>query len=351
MIVELEQQVSFCRAEDGVRIAYATAGAGYPVVYVTGWPVHLELEWQKPFIRRFLCALASEFTLIRYDMRGSGLSDRSVTDFSLPALLLDLRAVVAHLRVRSFALLALGDVAGPLAMMFAAERRDAVTHLMLNSAYVQGAAVATPDRQDATINFVRNFGFPIFEFTDAQTLTADQQRALREIQEASASHEVQGAILRTMYDANVEDVLPHLRMPVLIMHARDDPLVPFACGQDLADRLPHATFLPFEGASGSVIAHQAVLTSAVRRFLGVTPSADDVAPGGDASARRSLTPREIEILQRLTMGETNREIADALVLSHRTVERHIDNIYGKICVSTRAQATAYALTHGLVLPR
>jgi pimeloyl-ACP methyl ester carboxylesterase len=70
----MEQVIGFCEAPDGVRIAYARVGSGPPVVYVTGWPVHLELEWSKPFARDFLTRLAADAMLVRYDMRGSGLS-------------------------------------------------------------------------------------------------------------------------------------------------------------------------------------------------------------------------------------------------------------------------------------
>ena len=65
----MEQQIRFCATADGVRIAYATVGSGQPLVLATGWPVHLELEWQKPFARSFLEKLAEGFTLVRYDMR------------------------------------------------------------------------------------------------------------------------------------------------------------------------------------------------------------------------------------------------------------------------------------------
>jgi pimeloyl-ACP methyl ester carboxylesterase/DNA-binding CsgD family transcriptional regulator len=350
---ELEQELRFCTAADGVRIAYATIGDGYPLVYVTGWPVHLELEWQTPFVRQFLCELASGVTLIRYDMRGSGLSDRDVADYSLPALHRDLEAVVAQLSLSRYALLGLGDLAAPLAITHAARYPSAVTHVMLNSAYVRGSDLATPDRQEATINFVRNFGFPIFEFADAPTLDAETQRALREINECSASHEMQAAILRTMYDAEATPLLANVTMPVLVMHARGDPLIPFTAGRELAIRLPHARYVPFEGTSASALVHQHILITEIRRFLGVSsPSAMVTVPGASGGERPDdLSPREIEVLREVAMGRTSREIAESLVLSTRTVERHISNVYAKIGVNTRAQATAYALTHGLMLPR
>ena len=107
----MEQQIRFCTASDGVSIAYATVGDGPPLVYVTGWPTHLEMEWGKPFSRAFLEALAEGSTLFRYDMRGSGLSDQDVSDFSIESLTRDLEAVVDHQKLERFALASLGSLA------------------------------------------------------------------------------------------------------------------------------------------------------------------------------------------------------------------------------------------------
>jgi DNA-binding CsgD family transcriptional regulator/tetratricopeptide (TPR) repeat protein len=68
----------------------------------------------------------------------------------------------------------------------------------------------------------------------------------------------------------------------------------------------------------------------------------------DASAPNGLTKRELEVLRRLCAGETNREIAAGLVLSVRTVDRHVSNMYAKLGVSSRAAATTYAHEHGLI---
>ena len=338
-----QQAITFCTAADGVRIACASIGAGPPLLYVTGWPAHLEVEWSKPFVREFLEELGRGVRLIRYDMRGSGLSDREVEDVSLSALLQDLAAVADHLRLERFALLSLGDVAGPLALAFAARNPGRVTHLILNSAYARGCDIATPERQEATINYVANFGFPIFDFADAPLLDVEKQRALREIEEAGASHAVQASLLRTMYSVDVTGDLGQLTLPILIMHARDDSLVPFTAGRDLALRLPHAKFVPYEGSSASPWVHRHVLFPEIRIFLSL-----DRRPAADDEASHRLTQREVEILRLVADGLNSRQIGALLTLSTRTVERHMTNVFAKIHVGTRAQAIAYALKHGLI---
>jgi pimeloyl-ACP methyl ester carboxylesterase/DNA-binding CsgD family transcriptional regulator len=347
----MEQVIGFCQTEDGVRIAYATVGRGPTVVYVTGWPVHLELEWSKPFARNFLTRLAADVMLVRYDMRGSGLSDRNVDGFSIDALMRDLNAVIENLGLTHFALLGLGDLAGPLAITYAATHQDRVTHLILHSAYARGSDLATRERQEATINYVEMFGFPTFDFVDAPGLNIEMQRDVREINEAACSHAVQASLLRTMFASDVTHLLNKLSMPILLLHARNDPWIPLEAGRELAIRLPHARFVPFEGTSISPWVHEHVLLPEIRRFL--LGAALEVAVPGSASARVDadhvpLTPRELEVLYQVAIGRSSHEIAEALALSRRTVERHLSNVYAKIGVTTRAQATAYAYTHGLV---
>ena len=84
---------------------------------------------------------------------------------------------------------------------------------------------------------------------------------------------------------------------------------------------------------------------------------DSLGPSGLTLARHDLpgdrahlTDRELEVLHLLTLGRSSRQIAQELFLSARTVERHVANIYAKLGVQTRAQATAYALRHDLVPP-
>ena len=88
------QQIRFCRTRDGARIAYATSGAGPPLVKPANWLTHLEHDWNSPVWRHWLRELGRTHTLVRYDERGCGLSDHDVADFSFDAWVDDLDAVV-----------------------------------------------------------------------------------------------------------------------------------------------------------------------------------------------------------------------------------------------------------------
>jgi len=350
----IQQQINFCTTSDGVRIAYAKVGDGPPLVYATGWPQHLEVEWQKPVVRRFLEDLGRGFTLIRYDMRGSGLSDLDVCDFSLGALIKDLEAVVDHLALERFPLLSLGDLGGPLAMMYATSHPERVSHLILNSPCARGCDIAPPAARAAMIEYVARFGFPMAEFVDAPDGNLEALREIREIGDASAPRDVQAELTRIEYSVDVSELVGRLSTPTLVLHALGETYVPFVLGRDLAARIPGAEFIPFEGVGNGPVAHRHVIVREVRRFLfanlraSMQGTSKEFSPGERPDG---LTSREMEVLRLVASGCSSRDIAQLLVLSVRTVERHITNIYSKTGARTRAQATAYALARGVMAMR
>jgi len=138
----MEPEIRYCTTSDAVNIAYSVTGSGPVLLWAPDLPLsHMSLEWQASLWEPYLEPLAAEFTLIRFDARGIGLSDRNVTDFSLDARRRDLEAVVAHGVHGPFALLAT-EFTGPLAIRYAAERPDTVSHLILHDTFATAAAFA-----------------------------------------------------------------------------------------------------------------------------------------------------------------------------------------------------------------
>jgi pimeloyl-ACP methyl ester carboxylesterase len=109
-------------------------------VRVNNWFTHLELDWDNPVWRHWSEALAERRMLVRYDPRGSGLSDRDVTDFALDAMVADLEAVVDALKLRRFPLLGLCQ-GGVIAIAYAARHPERVSRLVLYDSYPYGAFV------------------------------------------------------------------------------------------------------------------------------------------------------------------------------------------------------------------
>jgi pimeloyl-ACP methyl ester carboxylesterase len=112
-----EQEIRYCTAQDGVRLAYAKSGHGLPLVKVGTWLTHLEHDWNSPVWRPWLNGLSRFHTLYRYDPRGCGLSDWDVETISIEALVSDLETVVDAAGLKQFALFAMSQGAASLSRM------------------------------------------------------------------------------------------------------------------------------------------------------------------------------------------------------------------------------------------
>ena len=127
----MEPRIQYAKTADGVSIAFWTLGEGMPLVVMPNAPwSHIQMEWQIPGWRRWYERMAEKRRVIRYDSRGSGLSDPNVTDYSLDAHVADLEAVVQRLGLEHFALLGVGN-SGPVAIVYAGRRPERVSRLVL----------------------------------------------------------------------------------------------------------------------------------------------------------------------------------------------------------------------------
>jgi len=131
----MEPQIHFCTTSDGVRIAYAVIGSGPMVIRVPPWISHLELDWQGPG-RATIERMAEHFTYVRFDKRGTGLSDREAEDVGVEAHLRDLEAVIAHAGATKFALTAFSE-GGPPSMVYAARHPERVTRMVLTGTFAR----------------------------------------------------------------------------------------------------------------------------------------------------------------------------------------------------------------------
>ncbi len=351
----MEQEIGFCTTSDGVSIAYATVGEGAPLVYVTGWPGHLGLEWEKPVARELLEDLAEGVTLIRYDMRGSGLSDRDVPDLSLDGWVKDLEAVIQKLQLDQFTLLALGLLAGPIAIICAAAHREQVSKLILSSAYLRGSELATPERGKAIADYIAISGMPIaVSGMDAEELKRLQDAV--QITRESGSTAVQGAVARAMLAADVSELAVQLSMPALVMHGRHDRTVPFDLGRALAAQLPNARFVSFEGSITVPQRQQQAIVEEIRRFLGVeTVSRPRPLDGGlvtilftDMQSSTALTQRLGDAKAQEVRRAHNDIVRGALSANSGSEIKHTgDGIMASFTTASSALGCAIAIQRGV----
>ena len=252
-----QQEVHICTASDGVRIAYALAGSGPPLVKTANWLNHLEYDWESPVWSHLLHALAAEHRLIRYDERGNGLSDWDVNDISFEAFVRDLETVVDAARLDRFSLLGVSQGC-PVSIAYAVRNPGRVSHLVLYGGYARGwrrrGNPAEIEKADAVQTLMRhgwgqeNPAFrQIFTTRFMPGGTPEQMRWFNDLQRMTTSPDNAARIRRANENIDITDLLPQIRIPTLVLHCRNDAAQPHEEGRILAAGIPGARFVTLEG--------------------------------------------------------------------------------------------------------
>jgi pimeloyl-ACP methyl ester carboxylesterase/DNA-binding winged helix-turn-helix (wHTH) protein len=255
----LNQEVHFCTASDGVRIAYALAGQGPPLVKAANWLNHLEYDWQSPIWSHLLHELASRYQLIRYDERGNGLSDWDVADISFEAFVRDLESVVEATKLKRFALLGISQGCA-VSIVYAIRHPERVSHLVLYGGFARGRTRRDPDHSKTLLSIVeqgwgkenpafRQFFTSLF-FPDG---TPEQMQWFNDLQQMTTSTENALRIMRATGELDISDLLPQVKVPTLVLHCRNDAAVMFDEGRRLAAGIPGAKFVTLESRNHLVL--------------------------------------------------------------------------------------------------
>jgi pimeloyl-ACP methyl ester carboxylesterase/DNA-binding CsgD family transcriptional regulator len=348
----VKQHVRFCTAADGVRLAYAVHGSGPPLVRVATWLSHLELDWESPVWRHWLQELGARHTLIRYDERGCGLSDTNIGDPSVEVWVGDLETVVDAVGLERFALLGVSQGAA-IAVAYAARHPDRVSGLALYGGYARGRRFRGQDEEeDAIVGAIRagwkapNPAFrSVFSALFLPDGTPEQMAWYEDLLWRTTTVTAATGLFRARGGLNVCELAPQVRARTLVMHARNDRVVPAEEGRLLATLIPDAHFVLLESANHILLEDEPaweVFLSELEALLGTGTKP------GPSIAVTDLSRRELEVLELVSHGLTNEAIAERLRLSVRTVERHLTNVYVKLGVSGKAgRAAAAALfVHG-----
>ncbi len=349
------QRIRYVRASDGVQLAWADASTGPALVKAANWLTHLEAEWNSPVWGHWIQFLCRHFRLVRYDERGCGMSDWEADDLSLDRRVEDLETVIAAAGLKEpFALLGISQ-GGAVSVVFAARHPERVSHLVLYGAHVRGAARReNPEAARAfqAIVDLARFGWgqdnPAFRqvFTSRfiPGATDEQIGWFNELCRKTTSPRRAAALMESRAVVDAVSYLEKVRTPTLVVHARDDQVVPLAEGRLIASGIPGAQFVELDSKNHILLEHEPAwekFQSAVLEFLG-----REAVPSGEDPAFGSLTPREREVLALLTRGLGNADIAEKLSLSEKTVRNHVSSIFDKLGVWTRAQAIVFARDRG-----
>jgi pimeloyl-ACP methyl ester carboxylesterase len=278
----MDQKIQFCTTSDDVSIAYATVGTGTPFVKAANWMNHLEYDWHSPVWRHFLDEFSRDHQLVRYDERGTGLSDRKVDELSLNAFVDDLEVVIDKLGIGGFPLFGISQ-GGPVAVAYAVRHPEKVSHLILFGSFVSGWKKVNLDenvleKRQAQLTLIRhswNSRNPAIRqlwttlcIPDCRPEDADSYNNL---QLESVTPETAGRIFEAIGDIDVREMLPLLKVPVLVLHSRNDALVPFEEGRRLASLISGAKFVPLESRNHLLLRHEPawdIFVSEIRRFIG-----------------------------------------------------------------------------------
>jgi DNA-binding CsgD family transcriptional regulator/pimeloyl-ACP methyl ester carboxylesterase len=299
--------------------------------------------------------MARRVTVVRYDGRGTGRSQRDVADLSLDAMVADLDAVLLAADLGEVNLLGQYNSC-PHAIAFAARHPRRVRRLVLFGGSARGWDAMSARQTQALLSLIEQ-DWDLFADTAAHQWTGwsagEIGRSMADGFREAVTPSVARATMQAASAVDVTDEARHVTAPALVVHRRGMVQLPIEVARTLARTLPRGRLVVLEGSRPALFLEEpTAVTDMLLDFVcaGVLPP-ETVPHGrndaGSAVPVSALTRRETDVLRLVAAGESNAQIARRLGLSVHTVERHVANLYPKIGARGRADATAYAIRGGL----
>jgi len=351
----MAQSIRYLKTRDGLRLAWAALGQGPVLVKAANWLSHLTYDLESPIWRHWIEFLSQHYRLIRYDERGSGMSDWEAADLSAARWGEDLEAVIDSSDPgEQFVLLGISQGAAA-AITYAVRHPQRISRLILYGGYSKGWAQSPESegyrRYRAIVDLVQ-LGWgkdnPVFrQLFAAQFVpgaTPEQFAWFNELCRRTTTPEIATRLLTARGELNVRDLLPQVHVPTLVLHARGDEIVPFEAGKQLAAEIPNAEFVSLDSRNHILLADEPAwphFKDALLEFTG-RPG----ALGADDPLLATLSLRERQILAAVVSGQSNAEIGAALFVSEKTVRNSLTRIFEKLGVRTRTQAAVLARDRG-----
>jgi len=279
----LEQNIQFCTTSDGVRLAYSTVGKGPALVKAANWLSHLEFLWVSPVWRHWGRELSKYNRYVFYDGRGTGLSDWNVESISFQNWVLDLETVVDSIGLKQFILLGISQ-GGATAIAYTVRHPEKVSHLILYGAHARGyAKMGLPQNRIEALQSLAKLteiGWgrdnpayrQIFTSMIMPEATTEHMRFFNDLQRIATSPELAAKFWIEFGNIDVQDLLPQVTVPTLVLHSRHDAMVTFNAGRQLAASIPGARFVPLESKNHILMGNEPAwlqFVTEIRRFIGV----------------------------------------------------------------------------------
>jgi pimeloyl-ACP methyl ester carboxylesterase/DNA-binding CsgD family transcriptional regulator len=351
-------EVAIATGTDGVSVAWTSIGRGPTLIHLPGVPFsNVEGEWRIPVLRRAFGSLGDRLRFIQYDGRGTGRSQRDVTDVSLEAHLRDLDAVVEAAGVDQCVLLGF-YASAPHAIAWAARHPERVRGLILFGGATSHWETMRAPAIEALLSLIERDWDTFVESVTHAWLgwpAGEEGRLAADWFRTSTTPAIARATLEAARGIDVSSDAPRVRCPALVLHRADAQVVPLEVSVELASALPGGRLAVIPGSSASLFFEATdVVVERIVAFVedplaepAVVVASADSARLRPARGSGALSPRETEVLRLLAGGDTNGQIAARLGLSINTVERHVVNLYRKIDARGRADATGWAIRNGV----
>ena len=331
-------RIRYCATPAG-RVAYSTTGAGPALLWDSGWITDLRAQLELLSFGSFVARLAEQFTVIRYDKPGCGLSDRDGIDLSFDAQVAAALAVADAVGAGRFRLFGASQ-GGQVAAAIAARYPERVEALVLYGMCASGSDLAPAEVRDSVVALVRaHWGLGLKALAGAFVTdpTAEDLDGFARFQRASASAAAAARLLEVYYDTDIRALLPAIRARTAVLHREADRGTRFELGREVAALIPGATLIPLPGSSH--LFYHGDWPAVLDAMLGFL--CEPTSPGPQ------LTGRELEVAGLVAEGLTNQAIARRLSVAPRTAEAHVENIRRKLQVRSRAQIAAWVTEHRL----
>ena len=351
-------RISYARSADGVSLAFTAVGAGPALVFLPPVPFSsLRMQWQNPLFRGVFEQLARRLTVVHYDGRGTGHSQRDVSDLSLEAMVSDLEAVIDRAGLAEVSLVGQYNSC-PHAIAYAARHPDRVRRMVLFGGSARGWDTLGARQTQALLSLIEQ-DWDLFADTAAHQWLGwaahEAGRAKADEIRTAVTPQIARATIQAASAADVTELLPGVAAPVLVLHRRGVTQIPVEVSRSLAQGLPRGRLVLLEGAQPALFMDDTdMVVSMLAGFVcdGIVPAGAAEQPGAATAGAPSpqaadISRRELEVLRLLAAGESNSQIARRPGLSTHTIERHVANLYRKIGARGRADAVAHALRHGL----
>ncbi|KUL22441.1 alpha/beta fold hydrolase [Actinoplanes awajinensis] len=334
-------EVHFARTDDDVTIGYQIFGNGPVLVWMPSLS-NILAQWRIPALRSAYLELARHLTVVLYDGRGMGTSDRRIDlgDLGVDAHLRDLHAVLDAAGIARASLLGYYHSV-TTAIAFAARSPGRVDRMVLFGGAPRLREAMRPAQTQALLSLVeQDWGL----FADAAATAwlgwdaAPSGRWVAEAFRTATTAPVAKAWFGAAERIDVSDEVGLVRAPALVLHRQGDQQIPVEVFRRLAERLPDARLVELPGSTPTLFIEDAAADLRL-----VTGFVGGGVVGRPAVVADVLTPREREVLALLAAGDANLEIARRLGIAVHTVERHLANLYRKIGARGRTDAVAYAI--------